>query len=207
MASVLDSKLQVGAGLQTTLRELFDNRPTICRPEMDFDFSLGNNTNAASISDINKVLGEQDIDGISVYRSGPEQMQQIEGLMTGSIDLFFIFDKKVYVLDYKSNTLGKGPAAYGQESMTRAMQDNRYNLQYLIYTVAADRYMKSRLGSCYAYDGKDENEEAEYSFGGVFYLFLRGMGLEEYPGHGVWFHRPDASAIQNLDNAFKGGGS
>jgi exodeoxyribonuclease V beta subunit len=116
--------------------------------------------------------------------------------MTGSIDLLFIHDKKVYVLDYKSNTLGKSPRFYDQENMQAAMRDGRYDLQYLIYSVAAQRYMQQRLGDRYTFDG------GEYSFGGVLYLFLRGMGLPEpYARHGIYFVRPTAEQISALDAA------
>ena len=40
--------------------------------------------------------------------------EKIHGLMTGTIDLVFVHDARVYVLDYKSNTLGKAPRFYDQ---------------------------------------------------------------------------------------------
>ena len=69
---------------------------------------------------------------------------------------------------------------------------------YLIYSVAAHRYMQQRLGERY------EFEAGEYSFGGVIYLFLRGMGVPDYPKHGIWFNKPQAQHILALDAAFNG---
>jgi exodeoxyribonuclease V beta subunit len=102
------------------------------------------------------------------------------------------------VLDYKSNILGKAPRYYDQSGMQEVMRDSRYDLQYLIYSVAAHRFMRQRLSARYAYDG------GEYSFGGVLYTFLRGMGLSDYPDYGVYFVRPTQQQISTLDLAFFG---
>lgn len=166
-------------------------------PECGFDFSLGKNGAELTLSAINAVLS-----GICKASAGiarKDQRQHLNGIMTGSIDLLFIHDKKVYVLDYKSNTLGKAPRFYDRKNMADAMQESRYDLQYLIYSVAAHRYMQQRLGERYDFD------QGEYSFGGVFYLFLRGMGLPAYPDHGVYFERPTQAQIIALDTALAGG--
>jgi exodeoxyribonuclease V beta subunit len=163
-------------------------------PECQFDFSLADNHSTIQLSAVNAVL--QNICGAASGLARKDHQQKLNGIMTGSIDLLFIHDKKVYVLDYKSNTLGKSPRFYDQENMQAAMRDGRYDLQYLIYSVAAQRYMQQRLGDRYTFDG------GEYSFGGVLYLFLRGMGLPEpYARHGIYFVRPTAEQISALDAA------
>jgi len=173
------------------LRHLYTRQQ--CLPELAFDFSLGSTAPASIEKGINAVLKRCQLAGISL-----PGMSDVEGLMTGSLDLFFIHHKKVYVLDYKSNTLGKAPRFYNRQHMDKAMREHRYDLQYLIYSVAAHRYMQQRLGVRYEFD------QGEYSFGGVFYLFLRGMGLKDTPQHGIWFHRPTAEQVLALDAAFKG---
>ena len=165
-------------------------------PECGFDFSIGSNHDEVRIADISNVL--QSTCGALSGIARKDNKKQINGMMTGFIDLLFIHDKKIYVLDYKSNTLGKSPSFYGEDEMRQAMQESRYDLQYLIYSVAAHRYMKQRLGDRYAFDG------GEYSFGGAFYLFLRGMGIQAYPQHGIYFSRPTAQQIAKLDSAFAG---
>ena len=190
--ATLDANILEDASI--SLRSLFMNQQAL--PELDFDFALGSIAPAQVSQDINSVLQTIGVTGIqSAF------MRELEGLMTGSIDLLFIHEKKVYVLDYKSNTLGKAPRFYTQQNMTAAMQHSRYDLQYLIYSVAAHRYMQQRLGERY------EFEAGEYSFGGVIYLFLRGMGLSDYPQNGIWFHRPQAQHIFALNAAFNGKGS
>ncbi|MFO1348213.1 MAG: UvrD-helicase domain-containing protein [Pseudomonadales bacterium] len=165
-------------------------------PECEFDFSLGVGENASQLSVINHVL--QDVCGASSGIARRDNCQQIHGIMTGAIDLLFIYDKKIYVLDYKSNILGKAPRYYDQSGMQEVMRDSRYDLQYLIYSVAAHRFMRQRLSARYAYDG------GEYSFGGVLYTFLRGMGLSDYPDYGVYFVRPTQQQVSALDSAFFG---
>jgi len=186
----LDCPLQAGNNT-LTLRHLYHHQQ--CLPELSFDFSLGSVAPVSIERGINAVLKRCHLAGIHL----PGQTE-VEGLMTGSLDLLFIHEKKVYVLDYKSNTLGKTPRLYDRPSMDKAMQEHRYDLQYMIYSVAAHRYMQHRLGERYDF------EHGEYSFGGVFYLFVRGMGLAEYPQQGIWFHRPAATQVLALDAAFKG---
>jgi exodeoxyribonuclease V beta subunit len=177
-----------------SLGDLFSSAYVL--PECGFDFAIGSQQSEVNISYLNEVLQLQC--GASSGVARKDHKKQINGVMTGFIDLLFIHDKKIYVMDYKSNTLGKSPRFYDNAAMQLAMQDSRYDLQYLIYSVAAHRYMKQRLGSRYAFDG------GEYSFGGIFYLFLRGMGLQEYPQHGIYFSRPTAQQIAQLDAAFVG---
>lgn len=190
----LDAPLQTG-DKTLTLRHLYSQQQ--CLPELSFDFSLGGLAPASIERGINGALKRCQLRGIHLPGK-----TEVEGLMTGSLDLLFVHEKKVYVLDYKSNTLGKAPRFYDRQHMDRAMQEHRYDLQYMIYAVAAHRYMQYRLGGRYAFD--NENGKAEYSFGGVWYLFVRGMGLAEYPQQGIWFHRPSAGEVLALDAAFKG---
>jgi exodeoxyribonuclease V beta subunit len=66
------------------------------------------------------------------------------------------------------------------------MIDHDYILQYLIYSIALDRHLTTRLE---AYD-YDEH------FGGVYYLFLRGLAQAHEPGCGVFFDRPAGELIR-----------
>ena len=69
------------------------------------------------------------------------------------------------------------------------MRAHRYDLQYLLYTLALHRYLAARLPG-YDYDRH---------FGGACYLFLRGM--RPGAGHtlGVHWARPDLALVQTLD--------
>jgi exodeoxyribonuclease V beta subunit len=85
--------------------------------------------------------------------------------MRGFIDLVFEHGGRYYLADYKSNWLGPRRSEYGQTELARAMGREAYYLQYLVYCVALHRYLGSRVQG-YSY---------ESHFGGVRYLFLRGM--------------------------------
>ncbi len=175
-----------------SLQELFKAKSVL--PELKFDFALGSK-GIASIKDaINPVLQAAGLAGIHV-----PSKSELQGFMNGAIDLVFIHDKKVYVLDYKSNTLGKSPRFYQHPDMSACMQTSRYDLQYMIYSVAVHRYFKARFASQYAFDN-----DSGLSFGGVFYLFVRGMGIAGHDDLGIWYHRPQREHIEHLDAALNG---
>ena len=122
--------------------------------------------------------------------SEPLQFEQIQGMVRGSIDLVFRHNGKYYLVDYKSNFLGSTLADYNQEALKKKMLHSHYDWQYLIYTLALHRYLQSVVPHYdYARD-----------FGGVFYLFLRGMNGE--PQSGVFYDRPSVELITELDGVF-----
>ena len=112
---------------------------------------------------------------------------QLQGFLKGFIDLIFRFEGRYHVVDWKSNLLGNRAEDYAQEAMQCAIQESCYDLQYYIYTVALDKYLRQRL-SDYDYD---------QHFGGVHYVFLRGLAPDR-PELGVFHDRPSAGAIQRL---------
>ncbi|HHO49114.1 MAG TPA: exodeoxyribonuclease V subunit beta, partial [Desulfobacteraceae bacterium] len=116
----------------------------------------------------------------------------LNGLITGYIDLVFRAGSRFYIIDYKSNHLGSGYPAYTPGPLREAMRAHRYDLQYLLYTVALHRYLGRRL-SGYDY---------ARHFGGVMYLFLRGMHPDLGPGCGIWHERPDQVLVARLDDCF-----
>ena len=122
--------------------------------------------------------------------SEPLQFEQIQGIVRGSIDLVFRHNGKYYLVDYKSNFLGSTLSDYNHEALKKEMLHSHYDWQYLIYTLALHRYLQSVVPHYdYARD-----------FGGVFYLFLRGMNGE--PQSGVFYDRPSVELITELDGVF-----
>ncbi|MEQ9946153.1 exodeoxyribonuclease V subunit beta [Pectobacterium aroidearum] len=119
--------------------------------------------------------------------------QQVKGMLKGFIDLVFRWGGRYYLLDYKSNWLGPDASAYTQTAMMQSMAEHRYDLQYQLYTLALHRYLRHRIAD-YDY---------ERHFGGVFYLFLRGVE-ESHPGNGIFACRPSAEFVFGLDTLFKG---
>ena len=99
------------------------------------------------------------------YEVGALGFAKLQGYLRGFIDLVYQHQGRFYVLDWKSNHLGWSAADYGAESLRRAIQEQGYHLQYLLYTVALHRYLRQRLRG-YDYD---------QHVGGVNYVFLRGV--------------------------------
>ncbi len=117
----------------------------------------------------------------------PEMETRIlNGMLKGFIDLVFAHEGRYYTLDYKSNWLGPGPGDYTPADMRERVLDSRYDLQYVLYTLALHRLLKARLPG-YDY---------ERHVGGTVTWFLRGL---DSPGRGVHFERPPAGLIEELD--------
>ena len=119
--------------------------------------------------------------------------RQVRGMLKGFIDLVFRHNGRYYLLDYKSNWLGENREAYTQEAMRQAMRSHRYDLQYQLYSLALHRYLRHRIAD-YDY---------ERHFGGVIYLFLRGMDGQD-GGQGIFTTRPALPLIDGLDALFAG---
>ena len=112
---------------------------------------------------------------------------KIKGFMNGKMDLVFKLKEKYYILDWKTNFV---PNSYSPENITRKMIDNYYVLQYGIYVKALDKLLKKEL----------KNYDYDRDFGGVIYLFLRGIGgrKEGEKQTGVYFDKPDKRIIEAL---------
>lgn len=98
-----------------------------------------------------------------------------EHFLGGSLDVLFEKEGRAYVLDWKSNRL----ADYGPEALATCVKDH-YELQVRIYTLAALRFLGIRDEAAF-----------EARFGGVLYVFLRGL-----PEGGTWFSRPSWVEVQ-----------
>ncbi len=112
----------------------------------------------------------------------------LSGFLRGFIDLVFEHDGRFYLVDYKSNHLGDHTGDYGPGRLVEAMAHHHYYLQYHLYVVALHRHLRLRLCD-YDYDRH---------FGGVRYLFLRGMSPAHPPGCGVFTDRPPRELVEGL---------
>jgi exodeoxyribonuclease V beta subunit len=115
----------------------------------------------------------------------------LNGMVKGFIDLVFCHRGRYYVMDYKSNYLGENGQAYGAKVMAAAMLEHRYDLQYVLYTLALHRLLKARL----------TDYDYQRHMGGVIYLFLRGV---DAAGQGVYGDKPPQALIETLDDWFSG---
>jgi exodeoxyribonuclease V beta subunit len=116
----------------------------------------------------------------------------LEGIMNGKMDLFFECKGRYYILDWKSNYLGDTLTDYSPAALAHAMNDNNYHLQYLLYTLAAKKYLQSRL----------PNFNYDKHFGGVIYLFVRGV--RSNGDTGIYTNSPTAEQLRFLEDILHG---
>lgn len=116
----------------------------------------------------------------------------LHGYLKGYVDLVFEHGGQWYVVDYKTSWLGERVGDYEPSALRKAMSEGHYYLQYHLYAVAVHRYL-ARGVTGYSYDEH---------FGGVLYLFLRGM-TPRHPGAGVFFERPSAERIGALSDLMR----
>jgi exodeoxyribonuclease V beta subunit len=115
------------------------------------------------------------------------------GMLKGFIDLVFEHEGRWWVADYKSNHR-PGPdrtPSYHQAALAHSILEHRYDLQYALYLLALQRFLRARLPD-YDYDR---------DVGGAVYLYLRGI---ESCGEGVFTDRPPRAMIDALDALFAG---
>jgi len=124
------------------------------------------------------------------------RFRPVRGMVRGFMDMVFEQGGRYYLADWKSNHLGYRMEDYGRESLRDEMARNLYPLQYLLYTVALNRYLSLRVRG-YDYGSR---------FGGVFYLFLRGIGPGRDGEYGIFRDTPPAGMIEELTRCLIGTG-
>ncbi|MDR2895107.1 MAG: PD-(D/E)XK nuclease family protein [Propionibacteriaceae bacterium] len=135
----------------------------------------------------------------------PELDQRpLRGWLVGAIDLLCRIGDRYFVIDYKTNWLGPTDQpltleAYHPHRLTEAMMEADYPLQALIYSVAAHRLLAARL----------IDYQPDRQFGGVLYLFIRGMAGPNTPHTdgqpaGVSYWLPPIGLVAACSTAFAG---
>jgi exodeoxyribonuclease V beta subunit len=114
----------------------------------------------------------------------------MDWIMTGAIDLLFRHNGQFFILDWKTNIIGANMDNFHLDGLQAEMARNSYTLQYLIYIVAFMNFYKSLQPATFQWN------ESEYDklFGGVFYVFLRGVSekheQQDHDRRGVFFAKP-----------------
>lgn len=119
---------------------------------------------------------------------GRLELSPTKGYMKGFIDMVFHWQGRFFLVDWKSNYLGGRLEDYHHDSLYKAMRERYYFLQYLIYTLALDQYLRLRLPG-YSY---------RTHFGGVYYVFLRGVHAETTASHGIFRDFPSPATVKAL---------
>ncbi len=183
LGKVLAARLPLPTGGFVALAELGLHD---CRAELEFLFSAAGVDSSA----LDRLIRS------SVLAGRPRPLLRtstVNGMLKGFVDLVFQHRGRFYLLDYKSNFLGADESCYRPEQLAAAMLGHRYDLQYVLYTLALHRLLRSRLPG-YDYDRH---------MGGAVYLFLRGI---EAPGCGVYADLPARRLVEELDTFFAGKG-
>ena len=137
---------------------------------------------------LDRLCGEHLLPGVA---RPPLQERQLQGMLRGFMDLVFEWDGRYWVLDYKSNALGQGDAAYHAGALAEAMARHRYDVQGAIYLLALHRLLQSRLGAGY---------DPARQLGGAVFYFLRGA---MHPATGGCCRlAPEAGFLERLDAMF-----
>ncbi|HTR63088.1 MAG TPA: UvrD-helicase domain-containing protein [Candidatus Binataceae bacterium] len=101
------------------------------------------------------------------------------GLLIGFVDLVFRHKGRTYFADWKSDLL----SSYDEAAVAAHVAD-RYLIQARIYTIGILRLLRIR-----------DRREYEERFGGLVYVFLRGVEPRGDGRSGVYFHRPSWEEI------------
>ncbi|UQI39547.1 exodeoxyribonuclease V subunit beta [Vreelandella venusta] len=115
----------------------------------------------------------------------------LNGMLKGFIDLAFEHQGRFYVLDWKSNYLGPNGSDYEPEALRHALLAKRYDLQAALYLLAMHRLLKARL----------PDYDPHQHLGGSMTVFLRGS---RSPGRGVFSEPAPVELIEALDSLFAG---
>ena len=189
IGKVLAVPLQLGENGLTLSRVGMKDRLS----ELEFYFPL----EPITPKKLKKVFAEHG--GPEITGGFPEQIETLnffpaQGFMKGFIDLVFQFQGRFYLVDWKSNFLGSRVEDYAKKALLREMKDKFYILQYHVYTLALHQYLKNRL----------RNYDYEKHFGGVFYVFLRGVDPERGPEFGIYRDLPGKELIAALSRELIG---
>lgn len=148
--------------------------------------------------------------GYAARLRDPSLATNFRGYLSGTLDLVARLmnqqgDDRFIVVDYKTNLLAAGTEElsawhYRPVALADAMQRAHYPLQALLYAVALHRYLRWRIAGY----------SPDRHFGGVFYLFLRGMTGTDAPRVGedpcgVFAWRPPTRLIAALSDLLDAG--
>jgi exodeoxyribonuclease V beta subunit len=121
--------------------------------------------------------------------------ESVRGMARGFIDLVFRHAGRYYIVDWKSNLLGGSPGDYTEGALRSAMMTHLYFLQYHLYAVAVHRYLRLR------HPGYRHGDH----FGGVYYLFLRGVNPGRSPETGIYRDLPGEGLLEELSRYLSNG--
>ncbi len=110
-----------------------------------------------------------------------DQSWRVErGFVTGFVDFVFRHEGVTYFADWKSDLLHW----YEPDALERVVRE-RYEIQKIIYSIGVTRLLQVT-------SERDYNER----FGGLLYVFIRGVERDGAGNRGIYFHRPTWDELQ-----------
>jgi exodeoxyribonuclease V beta subunit len=180
--------------------------------ELDFELPLAHDGRPPALADLADIL-ERRLPADDPLAAYPARLRRpdlpsarLRGFLTGSIDAVLRVGQpaRYLVVDYKTNRLAPPDEPlrlrhYAGRRLAAAMMASDYPLQALLYAVALHRFLRWRL----------PDFDPERHFGGIAYLFVRGMAGPDTPvvdgaPCGVFAWRPPAGLVADLDDCLAG---
>ncbi|MCG3775621.1 MAG: RecBCD enzyme subunit RecB [Nitrospira sp.] len=158
------------------------------RTEWEFSFS---SVSGKRTPDLKRAISSHEKSRVFADALGEWNRAIPGGYLTGFIDLLFRKGNRYYIVDWKSNRRRGRQTDFGQCGLKEEIALHSYWLQYLIYTVAVHQFLSDSVTD-YSY---------EAHFGGVYYIFLRGVnGGNDEAGNinGVYADRPPQSLVNDM---------
>lgn len=154
----------------------------------EMEFTMKVNAKAGA-QDLKRLLDHFD----SKYHIKELQDRDLEGFLTGFVDLAFTHKGQFWVLDWKTNKRGiQTSTDVTDEWVSAQMKEHAYTLQYLIYLVALKRYLESR-------------GITKKPAGAIYVFVAAAVNREPQANAGLWIDPVPPSLIDCLDQFFHEG--
>jgi exodeoxyribonuclease V beta subunit len=114
----------------------------------------------------------------------------VQGFLKGYVDCVFEHAGRYYLVDWKSNHLGNLWTDYEASRLDAVMIESFYFLQAHLYALALDLLLRQRV----------ENYDYTRHFGGVYYIFLRGIRGDR-SSTGIHYMMPPPELLGDLKEA------
>ena len=187
VCAMLDNVLSVPLCINNTTLKLSSVQCRNRINEMEFYFPL----KPLSPNRLRKIFA--DYGGIDFTDDFPDKLGKLsfsltKGFMKGYIDMVFHDQNRFWLVDWKSNYLGSSVEDYGKNVLNNMMSRDFYILQYHLYVIALHQYLQLRIPE-FSY---------ERHFGGVFYIFIRGVDPDKGPEFGIYKDIPEKTLVDAL---------
>ena len=191
---VLNVNLTFPGGESFKLADVKDNYR---QHEQSFLFEFKNKFGTSQLRDIIKEYSKKHFD---IEEDPTGNISFDGGFLNGFIDLVFRHNDKFYIIDWKSNSLHDNMENFKIDGLRREMVTKSYHVQYILYTIALFRQLQLALSNGNK-EYKLSKEDYDKYFGGVAYLFLRGIKQEDSQT-GIFIDRPSFEEISQVNKLF-----